>query len=165
MTISLYYGPYNDPLDANNTHHWDFPHAPDFHNAALTITPTQNAIHGVDLSITLAVRNTTTSIVTADFVKVYAAACGILNTAADVNQLAGTILTNMAATPLNQWFLVDVPGMQAIADVFWSPPTGPMLWTVPPYASGFIIIATLQAGTQQVQNDYVGDPSVAIWLG
>jgi len=55
--------------------------------------------------------------------------------------------------------------MQAIADVFWSPPTGPMLWTVPPYASGFIIIATLQAGTQQVQNDYVGDPSVAIWLG
>ena len=164
MTISLYYGPYNDPLDANNTHHWDLPHAPDFHNAALTVTPTPNAVHGVDLSITLDVRNITSSIVTADFVKVYAAACGMLNTADDVNQLAFTVLTNMAATPIAQWPLVDVPGKLAIADVSWSAP-GPILWTVPPYASGFIIIATLQAGSQQVQSDYVGDPSVAIWLG
>ncbi len=164
MTISLYYGPYNDPGDTGGAHHWDFPHAPDFHNAAFTVSRTTNPDQSVGLSVNLAVRNITPGIVTADFVKVYAAACGLLNTATDVNQLAATVLTNMSLVPLASWFSVDVPPRSLIADDFWSPP-GPVTWTVPPYASGFVLIAVLQAGTQTVQNNYTGDPSVAIWLG
>jgi len=169
MTISLYFGPYNDPGDTSGTHHWDFPHAPDFHNPALTVTPTTNADQSVGLSIALAVRNITTVAVTADFVKLYAAACGLLNSASDVNQLAGTILSNMGGSPIGSWSVglgntMDVPPHSLIADDIWSPP-GLVTWTVPPYASGFILVAVLQAPGQDVQTNYTADPSVAIWLG
>ena len=170
MTISLYFGPYNDPGDANfpPTHHWDWPHAPDCHNPAFTITRSTNPDQSISLSIALTVRNITNATVNADFVKLYAAACGLLNSPADVNLLAGTILSN--AAPIHTWSVglgdsMAVPARSDVQDSFWSPASGAVAWGVPPYASGFILVAVLQAPGQLVQNNYTGDPSVAIWLG
>ena len=170
MAISVYFGPYNDPGDssASPTHHWDWPHAPDCHNPALTITRTSNLDQSVSLSIALAVRNHTTATVNADFVKVFAAACGLLNSPDDVNLLAGTVINN--STPIHIWSIglgdtIAIPPYTDVQDTFWSPPTGAVAWTVPPYANGFIVIAALLTSGQSVQNDYIRDPSVAIWLG
>ena len=170
MTISLYFGPYNDPGEAS-THHWEYPHAPDCHNPALTIARTTNPDQSVTVNVSLAVRSNNTLLpIDADFVKLYAAACGLLNSNDDVNQLASTIITNMGTAPIHTWSAglgdsMTVPPRSVVQDNFWTPASGPVIWTVPPYASGFIIMAILQCQGQVVQNNYTADPSVAIWLG
>ncbi len=161
--LTLYFGPNNDPGDSSGTHHWQYPHDPDFHNPAFTITRVGN-----NLSIAFAVRNRDTVVHRLDVVNLYAAACGILASATDVNTLASMVIS--AGVTINSWSALsvpppDVPPINSVADTFWSPPA--TAWTIPAFANGFIVIATLQcAATGQAPHaDYASDPSVGIWLG
>ena|ERR1700690_347583 len=160
----LYFGPNNDPGDHSGPHHWQYPHDPDFHNPAFTITRAANVV-----SITFAIRNRDTVAHTLDSVNLYAAACGLLTSASDVNTLANMVVTT---TPLGTWpnlggQSMSVPPINSVVDTFWSPTGAAITWTVPAFANGFIIIAALQCAAtgQSPQPNYASDPSVGIWLG
>ena len=169
--LTLYFGPNNDPGDTSGTRHWQYPHAPDFHNPAFTINSTVDPITNiVALDIDFAIRSRdTVNSHTMDNVRLYVAACGILNTVDDVNALVNLVVSLGAAHEWPDLFgqSMDVPKHNAVSDAYWSPPNAPYHWVVPAYAPGFIVIATLTCTAlgQSPQSDYASDPSVGIWLG
>jgi len=164
--MMLYFGPNNDPGDHSLAHHWQYPHDPDFHNPAFTITRAGNVV-----TITFAIRNRDTVAHTLNSVNLYAAACGLLTSATDVNTLANMVIASPALVTwpnLGGQSMLVQPNT-SVVDTFWSP-TGPAItWTIPAFANGFIIIATLQCSStnpvQLPQPDCASDPSVGIWLG
>lgn len=167
MATPLYFGPYNDPGDSQDLHHWDVGHDPDCHNPALTVIPGTNADQSISLSIWLAVRNNSTVVSANDVaINLYAAASGLLDEVADVNDLAVMLLNNAGITQIGQWQNQTIPAHSALQDNVWTP-GGPINWNVPAYANGFILMATLQslAGGQFPAPAYSQDPSVGLWLG
>jgi hypothetical protein len=166
--LTLYFGPNNDPGDHSLTRHWQYPHDPDFHNPAFTITRAGNVV-----SIAFAIRNRDSAAHTLDSVNLYAAACGLLTSASDVNTLVNMVVTtpSIGAWPNLDGQSMSVPAINSALDSNWSSTAvAPAItWTVPAFANSFIVIATLQSGStipvQLPHLDYASDPSVAIWLG
>lgn len=162
--MSLYFGPYNDPGDHSGNRHWQQPRDPDFHNPAFTITRAGSVV-----SIAFAIRNHDTVLHTLTGVNLYAAACGLLTTASDVDALANMVV---ATTAIGSWpnsggQSMDVPAISSAQDLLWSSTlvAAAIPWTIPAFANSFIVIATLQTTTQAPGIAYSSDPSAAIWLG
>ena len=167
MPTPLYFGPYNDVSDSQGLHHWDLGHDPDTHNPAFTVVKTTNANLSTTLNITLAVRNSATTPSATDVsITLYAAASGLLDEVADVNALTAMLLSNATTTQIGQWQNQTIPAHSPLTDNVWSP-GGPVSWNVPPYADGFLLVATLQslAGGQFPSGPYSQDPSTGLWLG
>ena len=168
MPTPLYFGPYNDPGDSTGKHHWDHPHDPDCHNPALTILSTINPDRSKTLNIAVAIRNSDPVNGFPDVVvKLYAAASGLLNSVDDVTMLAGLVLNNTPTTQLpTPWPPQAIGPFSSAADNVVVLP-GSVSWLVPAYASGFIVIATLEStsANQFPAPDYTQDPSTGIWLG
>jgi hypothetical protein len=165
MSTPLYFGPYNDPGDSLGKFHWDLPHDPDCHNPALAISSTTNLDQSKTISITVSLRNSDqNNQYSGIIVNLYAAVSGLLNSIADVTTLAGMVLSNTGTT-----IITPAAWTPQTVDVYSSTQDnavvlGPVSWTVPAYANGFIVIATLDA-TQHPTAQYTQDPSIGIWLG
>lgn len=169
MPTPLYFGPYNDPGDSHAVplHHWEAGHDSDCHNPAFTVIPATNADQSISLTIWLAVRNNSTVVSANDVeINLYAAASGLLDQIADVDELAVMLLTNAATTRIGQWQNQTIPPRSALVDNVWTPGAA-VNWNVPAYANGFILMATLQslASGQFPAPAYSQDPSVGLWLG
>jgi hypothetical protein len=168
MATPLYFGPYNDPGDSQNLHHWDVGHDPDCHNPALTIGSTINPDQSKTISIQVSIRNIDQNNQYTDvIINLYAAVSGLLNSIADVTTLAGMVLTNPLTTGITPpaWTPQTVRPYSATVDNVVV--LGPVSWTVPAYANGFIVIATLDSNNanEHPTAQYTQDPAIGIWLG
>lgn len=173
---NLYFGPYNDPGDTHNLHHWEVNHDPDCHNPAFTVERNVQA-----LSISLSLRNRGAAASPNDLVvTLYAAACGLFGAVTDVNALVQRILLNGLPNPgdnqdnistyVQEWGAStgntpDVPAFNPVLDTPWV--SNSVQWSIPAYSNSVILVATLVTATggQQPQGSYTTDPCVAVWLG
>jgi len=161
--MPVYLGPYNDPLDANGTHHWDNPHAPDWRNAAISVSRS-----GGTFSIDVAVQNADVAASLGNTITLY----GSFRTRsfADSDAVEGYVTRSIfgAAVPPvltpAPWLGQTIPGRTSLGDRPWRPPTGTVLWTPssPPSNAKFVIVLTVQAVTP---DNSTRNSLVAVWVG
>lgn len=175
MASLIYFGPYNDPGDTQGKHHWDNAHDSDCHNPAIVV---DRAPGSWTINVTLFLRNRplggNIDIESPDdlSVRLYAAACGLFTTVVEAEGIVSRLLAGEGGVqPLKKWDpdhgnTPIVPAYNLGLDQPWQ--SEKISWTVPPYTSSVILVATLQTTQGQQSPEaphFAQSPCAAVWLG
>lgn len=172
----IYMGPYNDPLDSTDKHHWDTPHGADCSNPSLCVSITVDTGGHKTFHIDLSVRNADPVDHSGYIIKVF----GNYRTVPFVSysQVDTFISMKMISPPApavptliaGPWTGQTIPRRGGLGDNRWRPPTGIFGWTPKPVNEAttayiFVIAATVSEVDPFSPANSTRSAQVAVWVG